>query len=199
MRGDSARGRPDDSARGARAGRPQLLSPGTADRFAACAGHLAGTVSTRESRVRMEKRELTSVGRLVCLLLPGRKNSDGIVAEKLRHRNAPPGGCDLHLVIDEGIVESGDSGVGGGCRVENSRGVRPVNRAEAHGARLARRIKIAAVELKISENAAGFANGHDFRMRGWIVGKGDSVRAFGNDAVFFDDHGSERPAVARVD
>jgi hypothetical protein len=53
--------------------------------------------------------------------------------------------------------------------------------------------------LKISENAAGFANGHDFRMRGWIVGKGDSVRAFGDDAAFFDNHGSERAAASRAD
>jgi hypothetical protein len=53
--------------------------------------------------------------------------------------------------------------------------------------------------LKISENPAGFANGHDFRMRGWIVGKGDSVCAFGNDAVFFDNHGSERAAASRAD
>src|SRR5882762_11468249 len=112
MRGDSARGRPDDSARGAPAGRSQRLSPGTADRFAACAGHLAGIVSTREPRIRLERREFTSVGRLVCLLLPGRENSEGIVAEKLRHRNAPPGGSDLQLVIDEGIVESGACGIG---------------------------------------------------------------------------------------
>src|SRR5882762_10854483 len=149
--------------------------------------------------MRLEKREFKSVGRLFCLLLPGRKNSERIVAEKLRHRNAPSGGCDLQLVIDEGIVESGACGIGGGCGVENSRGARPVNRAEAHGAGLARRIKIAAAELKISESAAGFANGHDFRMRGWIVVKGDAVRAFGNDAVFFGDRGRERGTIARVD
>src|SRR5882762_4590162 len=149
--------------------------------------------------MRLEKREFKSVGRLVCLLLPGRENSERIVAEKLRHRNAPPGGCDLQLVIDEGIVETGARGIGGGCGVENSRGARPVNRAKAHGARLARRIKVAAAELKISENAAGFANGQDFRMRGWIVGKGNAVRAFGDDAVFFGDHGSERAAASRAD
>src|SRR5260370_12062988 len=124
----------------------------------------------------MEKRKFTSVGRLVCLLLPGRKNSERIVAEKMGHRNASSGQCDLQLVIDEGIVESGACGIGGGCGVENPRGARPVNRAKAHGARLARRVKIAAAKLKISEDAAGLANGHDFRMRGLIVCKRDSVR-----------------------
>src|SRR6266478_3701823 len=76
---------------------------------------------------------------------------------------------------------------------------RPVNRAEAHGARLARGIEIAAAELKISENAAGFADGHHFRMRRGIVRTGDAVRAFSDDAVFFHDHGSEGPAASRAD
>src|ERR1700730_9093278 len=116
--------------------------------------------------MRLEKREFTSVRRLACLLFPGRKNSERIVAEKPRHGDAPSGGCDLQLVIDEGIVETGACGIGGGCGVENSLGARTVNRVEAHGASLARRIEITATKLKIGENAAGVANGHDFRMRG---------------------------------
>ena len=105
----------------------------------------------------------------------------------MRHGNAPSGRRDLQLIIDESVVKTGTRGVGRSCSVENSRGARPVNRAEAHGARLARRIEIAALELKISENAAGLANGHDFRMRRRIVRKSDAVRGFGNDAVIFDD------------
>src|SRR5713226_6642806 len=76
---------------------------------------------------------------------------------------------------------------------------RPVNRADAHRARLARGIEIAAAELKISENAAGLANGHHFRMRGRIVRKRHAVRAFGKDAFFLDSQGSEGPAASRAD
>src|SRR3981189_422384 len=199
VRGDSAWRWPDDSAPGAAAGRSQCISSGPVGRFTARARRLAGIVSTRESRAGPEKREFASIGSLVCLLLPGGKYREGIVAEKLRHRNAPPGRCDLQLIIDEGVVESGVRGIGSGCGIENSRGARPVNRAEAHGARLARGIEIAAAELKIGENAAGSANGHDFRVRRRIVRKSDAVRPFGNDAVFFDYQGGKRPAAARAD
>jgi hypothetical protein len=53
--------------------------------------------------------------------------------------------------------------------------------------------------LEISENTAGFANRHNFRMRRWIVCEGNAVRAFGEDAVFLDNQGSEGPSASGAD
>src|SRR5260370_14188950 len=75
-----------------------------------------------------------SVGRFICLLLPGRKNSEGIVSEKLRHRNAAPGGRDLQLVIDEVVIKTCARGVSGGFAVGRSPGGPPGNSPRAHGA-----------------------------------------------------------------
>src|SRR6266699_2125628 len=120
VRGDSAWGWPDNFARGARAGRSQRLSPGSVGRFAARAGRLARIVSTHESLVNLENRAIASVRRFLFLLLPGRKNNQGIVSEKLSHWNAPLARRGLQLVINEGVVKTGPRGIDRSCGVENS-------------------------------------------------------------------------------
>src|SRR5713226_6436596 len=147
----------------------------------------------------MEIRAFASVRRFAFLFLPSRENRKRIISEKLVHGNAPPGRRDFKLVVNESVVKTGVCSIcRGGC-VENYSGARTVNRAEAHRARLACRVEIAASELKITENAASLANGHDFGMRCRIVRMRDAVCAFRDDTIPFDDQRSERPAAARAD
>src|SRR6266446_5747222 len=67
----SARTGPDDSARGAAAGRSQRLSPRTVGGFAASPGYLAGILVTRGVPVTLEELGVASVRCFVFLLFPG--------------------------------------------------------------------------------------------------------------------------------
>src|SRR5229473_3775079 len=69
--GDSARTGPDDSPRGAGAGRSQLVSSGSVGGLAAGAGCLAAIVNSRESPTGINLRVSASIRRFVFLLLPG--------------------------------------------------------------------------------------------------------------------------------
>src|SRR6266481_7009506 len=71
VRGHSAWTGPDDSARGAAAGRSQRLSPRTVGRFAAGAGYLAGILVTRGVPVTLEELEVATVRCFVFLQFPG--------------------------------------------------------------------------------------------------------------------------------
>src|SRR5258708_9289512 len=68
--GDSARTGPDDSPRGAGAGRSQLVSPRSVGGLAARARYLAAIVNNRESGTGISLRVSASIRRFVFLLLP---------------------------------------------------------------------------------------------------------------------------------
>src|SRR5271170_7531865 len=80
----------------------------------------------------------------------------------------------------------------------DARGARPINRPEAHGAGLAGRVKLAIAKLEEPKFLARLANGHDFRVGGGIVGRGDAVRALGDDFAVLHDDRTERPTIPRA-
>ena len=122
-----------------------------------------------------------------------------LFAEELVHGDAAVRAWASEFGIDEGVVEASAGGIGGSGGVEDASGTSPVDGAEAHGARLASAVEIATGKLEIAQDVAGLADGDDFGVGGGIVGGGDAVGTFSDDAVAFDDESGERAAAAGTD
>ena len=105
----------------------------------------------------------------------------------------------IQFLVDEGIVKAGIGGIGGNAGVKHPRRTRPVNRAQAHRARFARRIKIAASKLKLAELAASFAYRHHFGVRGGIVRRCHAIYAFRHYPAVFYNHSGKWSALAASD
>src|SRR5258708_39002712 len=103
------------------------------------------------------------------------------------------------FAIDQRIVKSNLRRIRTGIRKINSRQPSPVDRSQAHGARLAGTIDLAAFQIESAEFLAGFANGEHFRVGGGIVRGSHLIRAFANDGAVFHDYRTERSAASRVD
>jgi hypothetical protein len=122
---------------------------------------------------------------------PRPKNGQALIAKQFFHRNTPGLVGFLQFVVYECVVESRARGIGCRARIENACGTRPVNRAQAHGARLASRVQMASRQLESSERAACCANRDNFRMRRRIVRSGHLIGALADDAAVFRDERSE--------
>ena len=133
------------------------------------------------------------------LIHPGIENCLRFPAEKLFHGHAPRVQRELQFIVNKSVIEARGGGVSSSAGVEDSSGSRPIDCAEAHGARLASSVEIAAGELKIAEDVAGFANGDDFGMGRGVVCGGDTICAFGDDAAVLYNDSSERPSPASAD
>jgi len=118
--------------------------------------------------------------------------------EQLRDGETAGTGRAAEFFVDEGVVEVSGGSIGGGGGVEDTVRASPVERAEAHGARFAGRVQIAAGQLEVAKNAAGLANGLDFGVGGRVVGGCDAVGAFGDDLAVFNDQSGEGATVAGV-
>jgi hypothetical protein len=150
-------------------------------------------------RISVPKRVDALVGCFVFLLLPSGKDSEGVVAEHLRHRNTPRRRSYSQFVVNESVIEAGAGRISGRGCIEDPPRASPIDCAETHGTRLTRGVEIAAGELKIGEGTAGISNGNDFGMRGGIVGASDAVRAFSDDSAILDNDRSERATASRPD
>ncbi len=102
------------------------------------------------------------------------------------------------FVVDEGVVETSGSGIASGGCVENTVRTRPIDCAEAHGARFAGSIEIAAGQLESAQDATGLANGFDFGVGRGIVGGRNAIDGFGDDLAVLYDQGSKGAALAGV-
>ncbi len=118
--------------------------------------------------------------------------------EQLRDGETSVTGRAAEFFVDEGVVKAGGGSIGGGGGVEDTVRASPVDRAEAHGARFAGRVEIAAGQLETAEDAAGLANGLDFSVGGRVVGGGNAVGAFGDDLAVLNDQSGEGATVAGV-
>src|SRR5882757_2744974 len=143
--------------------------------------------------------ETKSVGSLVRLPLPSRKNCQRLFAHKLSHRNAPRFRRASQLFINERIVKARVRRIGGNSSVEDARWTRPINRTQAHRTRLASGVKLAVSKLKCTERPAGRANRNDFGVRGGIVRSGDAVGAFTDYAAVLRHQRRKRSAASRPD
>src|SRR5690606_4728919 len=112
---------------------------------------------------------------------PGVERTIPAVADQPTHRDLPLGRRPSDLRVDERVVESGSGGVLHRGRVEHAVGPRPIDRAEAHGTRLAGRINIAPFELKGAHAGARAAHRDDLRMGGRIVTARHEIRALADD------------------
>ena len=71
---------------------------------------------------------------------------------------------------------------------------RPVDRAQAHRARLATGVDLAALELEGPERGTGAANGDHLGVRRRVARRGHQIDAFRQDAAVLDDDRAERAA-----
>src|SRR5215813_14580547 len=148
--------------------------------------------------VRIQSRQ-RSIGSLVGFGEPGLEYRRGFVAEELVHGDAALGLGDGEFAVDEGVIETGSRGIGGGSRIENLRWTRPIDGSEAHGTGLTGGEKFAMVKLKGLKTLASFANGQNFRMSCRVAGSRDAVGPGRNEsAVFGDDRSKRAAAVADV-
>src|SRR5205807_666665 len=91
----------------------------------------------------------------------------------LRKRNAD-------LAIDEIVIEADLRRIAARVGIIDALDARPVDRAEAHRARLAVRVDVAAFEAEGLELGAGAADRGYLSMAGAIVGRGNLIPAFGD-------------------
>ena len=80
-----------------------------------------------------------------------------------------------YLVVDELVAEIDVVGIGGGVAVVDFLYPAPVDGAEAHRTRFARRVDDAVVEFECTELAAGGTDGGHLGMGGGVVVRGDAV------------------------
>jgi hypothetical protein len=114
-----------------------------------------------------------------------------ILAENLMHRNAAVWSRAVEFLVDESVIEAGCRGIRSCAGIVNALGARPIDCAEAHGARFAGAKEIAAGKLKAIEYSASFADRYDFGVSRGIVARRDSIGTLGNDTAIFRYDGAE--------
>src|SRR5437588_5423977 len=142
------------------------------------------------------KREPVLIANSVALPLPLLEGGQSFLPHQLDHWNRPLRQGNSQLLVDERIVESNGGRIGSRVSEVHSSRPRPVNCAQAHGARLAGCINFAAFELELRELAAGFSNRHHFRVRRGIAGGSHDVRTGRQDLAVFHHHRCERSALS---
>jgi len=123
----------------------------------------------------------------------------GSFGENARSRHGANVAVSPKLLVEEGIVEAGAGRVVGLAAEVDGVDARPIDRCQAHRARLTTGIHFAALQGKGSERLAGLADGVDLAVSSGIVGGGDAVRAFSDDLSVFDDHGGKWASGAGAD
>lgn len=104
-----------------------------------------------------------------------------------------------HLAVEERIVESDASRIRCAVAVVDSAAVRPIERGETHGARLATGVHVAAIESKAAKLRARLANRNDLCVRGRIIGRSDTVDTSGQHLSILDDDRAERTTAVTHD
>src|SRR5579863_5063511 len=100
------------------------------------------------------------------------------------------------FAVDERVIEANLRRIGSRVAKIKSGGPGPINRPETHRAGLTGSVNIAARQFECLESLAGFANRHDFGVRGRIQQLRYAIRALGYDFAVFYNNCSERAAAA---
>ena len=101
-------------------------------------------------------------------LLEGLQRS---VAHEVLAKDVTLGVVEFELVIDEGVVEVDTLGVFLGVAIADTAHTRPIEGRKAHGARLARGVDGAPLQLKCAQLLTGIADRRHLGMsRGIVIG-----------------------------
>ena len=130
---------------------------------------------------------------------PGRELSPGLRHSHLLERHPALIAGTPDFVVDEAVVEAGIGGVVSRAREYDAGRARPVQRPQAHGARLAAAVDLATVQLEGAQRFAGVADRDDLGVGSRVVGGRHEVRARGQDLPISDHHRTERAAAPRGD
>src|ERR1700758_1501388 len=104
---------------------------------------------------------LESVPNFVRLFLPCLKRGQRLSVHHPDHRNSALGWGLLEFMVDHGIVKADLGRVRSHVAVIDTGNMRPVDSAQAHGARFTRRIELAIFELEDPKPPASFADSHN--------------------------------------
>lgn len=122
------------------------------------------------------------------------KNFYGFGPQQLFHRDFTAPLRQAEFLVNQIVVELNPRGVLPRVGVINLPQPRPVNRRQAHRARLATDVDRAIRQSKRLQFCAGVANGGNFGVRCRVMGRSHPVPAAADDASVADDHRSERAA-----
>src|SRR5579884_2507975 len=145
--------------------------------------------------IQMSIRHKFSIFHFIRLILPLLESSQRLLVHELLHDQFAFGDWTRDFGVDEIVVETDPCGVLARVGVIDFPHSRPVNRRKAHRTRFATRVQFAIVEMKSFQSPAGFADGHDFCVRGRVVGGSDLVPALADDFALAHDDRAERPAL----
>lgn len=93
------------------------------------------------------------------------------------------------------VTESDTSVISDGAAIVDVADVGPEGGTEAHVAGLTSCVKVAVGEVERVEVVAGFSDGVDLAVAGWVVVLEDAVVAFADNLPVFNDNGAEGSAV----
>ena len=128
------------------------------------------------------------VENLVGFSFPGAKSGECFLVHHLDGRNAAIRMGLSQLTVNERIIKTDPCCVFRGVRKVHAGKPCPINRAKAHGAGLARRVKFAFVQLEGAEFRARQADGKHLRVRGRVVGGSNLIRSFPEDLAVSHNH-----------
>ena len=138
-------------------------------------------------------RDAPSIRGFAGCFFPRPKCRQRFLPHHLHHRNLAPRKWLANFFVNRGIVKSDPCRVAGNTGIVNCVNSRPVNGAQAHRARFARRVEFTAAKLEAAKIVASLPNCHHFGMRRGVIRRRDLICSFADYSAFFHDHASERP------
>ena len=114
---------------------------------------------------------------LVVLRAPGFEGGERFVAQQGVGREMPLGAGECELVVNERVIEAVLCRVGLGAGEVDPFQTRPIDGSEAHRARLAGCINLAAAQIEGAEGTGSTTNGADLRVSRRVIVGSDSVGA----------------------
>ena len=137
---------------------------------------------------------LVSGFRLV--VLPGTETLNGDIRQQAHHRYFTLCARYLHFFVDQRVVKAYFSGIVTSVAEVDGVKANPVDRPQAHGARLATGVENTARQLEGTQRLAGFTNGVHFGVGSGIVAGGNTVHAGRNHFSVADHDRAKWAAVA---
>jgi hypothetical protein len=155
------------------------------------------------ARARARNRQHTSVeaglvADFVWLLFPGAKRIERFFAHHLDHGDFALRVGLGNFLVDEGVIETSFRGIGCSRGKINAIEARPVNGAQAHGARFAACVNFATLEVEFFEFFAGLADRGHFGVGGGIVCGGYAVGGLRDNLSIFYNQRTEGTTSARL-
>jgi len=146
-----------------------------------------------------ELRLAISIRNLVGSIDPRAEPRERFFAHHLNCGDTTLGIWLLQLAVNERVVKSDFGRILRAAGEIDARKAGPIDRTKAHGTWFARSIQLAIFQLEVAEFFASQADGQDFCMSRWIIGRSHLIYALGNNLAVSNDYRAERAAAPGLD